>query len=532
MAQSEAPHVRGFLFADLRGYTRFVETHGDRAASELLSAYRPLVRGAVANFSGAEIRTEGDGFYIVFPSPSSAIRCALAILETAASSADAAGGPLAVGIGIHAGETEDSAEGFVGSAVNIAARVCALAGPGELLITETVRGLVRTSLPLTIEPRGRRHLKGIGEPIALFAVRPPGGAPLRARGLRAVATRSLERRPVVAGFAALAGVAAVATVVIATGLLAGANAHPGTSQIRSPAGSVADALPGTGLTGEIAAPTRTTTGSGGIVLVDLGTRRVTPLTTDPSDADPAWSPNGQKLSFTRGAGVRKALYVLDLYTHELLRPASAATVQARNPSWSPSGDRIAFVDCCGNGGSGAVMVVDLKTGSVTQVPGPVPPVQDALLEPAGSSWGDRGIVVSFQTWIGGIDSAQPERRLWLINPGTGEWQPVVAMRAGELADPAWSPDGTRLAFTAAPALGHDNRDVYVSAMDAADPVDVSDAPGIESSPTWSPDGSWIAYSTSRGGGTQIFARQVDGSTEIALTIPDSSTSYLEPAWRP
>lgn len=59
MAESDAPRTRGFLFADLRGYTRFVESHGDKAASELLSAYRTLVRAAVARFSGAEIRTEG-----------------------------------------------------------------------------------------------------------------------------------------------------------------------------------------------------------------------------------------------------------------------------------------------------------------------------------------------------------------------------------------------------------------------------------------------------------------------------------------
>jgi class 3 adenylate cyclase len=232
MAQSEAPHTRGFLFADLRGYTQFVEKHGDKAASELLSAYRALVRAAVAKFSGAEIRTEGDGFYVVFPSASSAIRCGLAILEEAAQSTAAGGGPLPVGIGIHAGETDDSAEGFVGSAVNIAARVCALAAPGELLVTETVRGLVRTSMPLVMEPRGRRHLKGIREPIALFAVRPAGAAARsRAHRLRSLAARSFERRPVVVGFAALAGVAAVATVVLAVGLLANTNANPGARRL-------------------------------------------------------------------------------------------------------------------------------------------------------------------------------------------------------------------------------------------------------------------------------------------------------------
>jgi class 3 adenylate cyclase len=240
MAEPEAPHVRGFLFADLRGFTQFVETHGDQAASELLTAYRTLVRASVARFSGAEIRTEGDGFYVVFPSPSSAIRCALAILEEAAQSTAAAGGPLQVGIGIHAGETADSAEGFVGSAVNIAARVCALAAAGELLVTETVRGLVRTSMRLSVEPRGRRHLKGIREPIPLFAIR-ASGVPAPSRPFRFFPARGVTR-PVLAAFATLAGVAALAMVVLTVGLLTDTTANPGASQagpVRSGTGTLA-----------------------------------------------------------------------------------------------------------------------------------------------------------------------------------------------------------------------------------------------------------------------------------------------------
>ena len=245
MAEPEAPHVRGFLFADLRGFTQFVETHGDQAASELLTAYRTLVRAAVAKFSGAEIRTEGDGFYVVFPSPSSAINCALAILDQAAQSNAAAGRPLQVGIGIHAGETADSSEGFVGSAVNIAARVCALAGAGELLVTETVRGLVRTSMRLSVEPRGRRHLKGIKEPIPLFAIRATG-APTLARPFWSFPIRGVTR-PVLAAFATLAGVAALVMLVLTVGLLTGTKANPasgspgaGTRSSASPTASPSD----------------------------------------------------------------------------------------------------------------------------------------------------------------------------------------------------------------------------------------------------------------------------------------------------
>ncbi len=77
---------------------------------------------------------------------------------------------IRVGVGVHAGETIEADGGYVGSPVNIAARICAQAGPGEVLVSETVRALTMTLLPVTFKSRGRRELKGIAEPIALFAV--------------------------------------------------------------------------------------------------------------------------------------------------------------------------------------------------------------------------------------------------------------------------------------------------------------------------------------------------------------------------
>src|ERR671919_318689 len=75
--------TRGFLFADLRGYTDFVDTHGASAAASLLSRYRALARAAIARYDGAEIKTEGDSFYVVFGSVSDAVRCGLALTADA-----------------------------------------------------------------------------------------------------------------------------------------------------------------------------------------------------------------------------------------------------------------------------------------------------------------------------------------------------------------------------------------------------------------------------------------------------------------
>ena len=65
--------TKGFLFCDVRGYTAFVEARGDAAAAELLAKYRDLVRAAIAAHEGAEIRTEGDSVYVVFPAASGAV---------------------------------------------------------------------------------------------------------------------------------------------------------------------------------------------------------------------------------------------------------------------------------------------------------------------------------------------------------------------------------------------------------------------------------------------------------------------------
>jgi class 3 adenylate cyclase len=202
---SSGPQTRGFLFADLRGYSAFTEQHGDHASAELLGRYRELVRREIAAFHGAEIRTEGDSFYVVFDSVSEAVQAGVAIRD--GTTADPGPHPIRVGIGIHAGETTDGEQGIVSSAVNVAARVCAQAEAGEVLVTETVRSLTRTFLPFRFTPRGSRRLKGISEPVRIFSVQPGTSA--------ALATPTDRRRRVVK---AAAGFALIALVVVAVGI--------------------------------------------------------------------------------------------------------------------------------------------------------------------------------------------------------------------------------------------------------------------------------------------------------------------------
>jgi class 3 adenylate cyclase len=219
-ASEASTTTHGFLFADLRGYTRYVDAHGDHAAADLLDRYRALVRGAVANFRGAEIKTEGDSFYVVFDSASAAVRCGLAIVDAAATTAEGPADAIQVGVGVHAGETVETAEGYVGSAVNIAARLCAQAKAGELVVSETVRSLTRTYLDVEFEPLGTRRLKGLDEPMMLERVVPRGAAGSHRRSRRA----SPARGWVAAGIVAAALIVALAVGGVA--VLQGARPSP------------------------------------------------------------------------------------------------------------------------------------------------------------------------------------------------------------------------------------------------------------------------------------------------------------------
>jgi class 3 adenylate cyclase len=209
---TEIVATNGFLFCDLRGYTAFVERHGDQAAAELLATYRSLVRSAIAAHTGAEIKTEGDSVYVVFPAASAAVEAGLEIVAAAAE-ASTRERPIRVGVGIHAGETVATTEGLVGGAVNIAARVCAKAQAGEVLVTDTVRALTRTFLPYTYTSLGTQTLKGIAGGIPLYRVEAVSTGRL-AHLRRRVAAR--RRRVALVAFALVAVFVAGSTAWVAT----------------------------------------------------------------------------------------------------------------------------------------------------------------------------------------------------------------------------------------------------------------------------------------------------------------------------
>src|SRR3989442_4948542 len=120
---SVASQTLTFLFSDLRDYTRFVEQFGDTAATTLIGDYRRIVRAEVAKTAGAEIKTEGDSFYVVFTSGRAAVSCGVGILREAERYSRARSDrPMKVGVGIHAGEPTPHEGQYVGAAGIVAAR--------------------------------------------------------------------------------------------------------------------------------------------------------------------------------------------------------------------------------------------------------------------------------------------------------------------------------------------------------------------------------------------------------------------------
>jgi pimeloyl-ACP methyl ester carboxylesterase len=152
------------LFTDLVGSTEKASELGDRGWRELLERHYGVIRTQLARFRGREVDTTGDGMFALFDGPARAVRCALAIMRELHRLG------LEVRVGVHTGEVELADRRVQGIAVHIGARVAAQAGPGEILVTQTVKDLVVGS-GLGFEDRGRSTLKGVPGEWQLLAVR-------------------------------------------------------------------------------------------------------------------------------------------------------------------------------------------------------------------------------------------------------------------------------------------------------------------------------------------------------------------------
>ncbi len=151
------------MFVDIVGSTERAAALGDARWRDLLASYHQHVRREITRFRGRIIDTVGDGVFASFDGPARAIRCAGAVRDAVATLG------LTIRGGLHTGECEVAGDKVAGIAVHIGARVAASAGPGETLVTGTVKDLVAGS-GLRFSDRGSHTLKGVTGRWRLFAV--------------------------------------------------------------------------------------------------------------------------------------------------------------------------------------------------------------------------------------------------------------------------------------------------------------------------------------------------------------------------
>lgn len=152
------------LFTDLVKSTETLASLGDERWTEILDAHDRIVRAQLRRFRGREVNTTGDGFVASFDGPARAIRCAKSIVEATEKLG------IELRMGLHTGECEVRGDDLGGLTVHIGARVSAMAGPSEVLVSRTVVDLVAGS-GIEFEGRGEHELKGVPGLWKLFAVR-------------------------------------------------------------------------------------------------------------------------------------------------------------------------------------------------------------------------------------------------------------------------------------------------------------------------------------------------------------------------
>jgi eukaryotic-like serine/threonine-protein kinase len=174
------------LFTDIENSTALNEQLGDRRWLEVLRAHNSIVRDCIREHGGYEVKSQGDGFMIAYPSARRAVECAVDMQRKLARAGDGdLEAQLRVRIGLHTGEAIREGDDFYGRSVTFAARLGDEAEGGEILASSVVRDLVSGTEPLAFEEAGEREFKGLDGSQPVYRVRwdTPGDA---RRKLRAV----------------------------------------------------------------------------------------------------------------------------------------------------------------------------------------------------------------------------------------------------------------------------------------------------------------------------------------------------------
>jgi class 3 adenylate cyclase len=158
-----------FVFTDIEASTELLTKLGERYR-ELLAGHRRIVRTTFGAANGIEIDMQGDAFFFAFPRARDAVSAAVEVQRAHVSTEWPEGLPVRVRIGLHTGEPAVDDEGYLGLDVVRAARICTVARGGHVLLSESTRALLGSTLPdgVSVYPLGEKHLKNIDEPERVY----------------------------------------------------------------------------------------------------------------------------------------------------------------------------------------------------------------------------------------------------------------------------------------------------------------------------------------------------------------------------
>jgi DNA-binding NarL/FixJ family response regulator/class 3 adenylate cyclase len=163
--------INTFMIADIRGYTSFTQEQGDGAAARLAATFAGVCRDVVESHGGVLLELRGDEALCLFRSARAAIAAAVELQDDCVKRVvDDPDTPLLVGIGLDVGEALPVEGGYRGGALNLAARLCSQAGPGEILASQMVVHLAGSQPGYTYAPRGDVRLKGMRDPVPVVRV--------------------------------------------------------------------------------------------------------------------------------------------------------------------------------------------------------------------------------------------------------------------------------------------------------------------------------------------------------------------------
>jgi len=253
--------------------------------------------------------------------------------------------------------------------------------------------------------------------------------------------------------------------------------------------------------------------SGGLCLARPdGTRRV--QLTRGKDHAPSWSPNGRRVVFSRQVGTASRI-VVAAARGRVVRSLTQAGAFA-DPAWSPDGKSIAYVSRDGRSRVAIVSTAGRVLGQLLAAPTGV------ISRP---TWAPDSRRIAFAEEIA-MDSSGSSRIVVANADGTGR-----RVLLGQASDPAWSPNGSKIAYVSYPSRLSETGSIVVADADGSGAHHITAAAAPESRPAWSPGGQRIAFTRVAGGKSTIVVERADGTGE-RVAVGARGSGGLNPAWRP